>query len=117
MAGLTPPQVGQEIVNRLSKYVREPNVTVIVTEINSFKVYILGEVNQQGVFTFYRATRLLDAIAHAGGFKEFAKKQITVLREEGPIEARFQINYKSILAADPAHRNIELLPGDTLVID
>ena len=116
VAGLTPSEVRQEIVSRLSKYVREPNVTVIVTEMNSFKVYILGEVNLQGVFTFYRATRLLDAIAHAGGFQEFSKKQITVLREKYGVETRLNINYKSILAGDPSHRNIYLVPGDTLIV-
>jgi polysaccharide export outer membrane protein len=112
---LTPSQVRDEIARRLSEFVRVPNVTVIVEEINSFKVYILGEVQSQGAFSFQRPTRLLPALANAGGFTEFSKKQITLFRDRGEAQERIMINYKRLVAGEEA--NPFLQPGDTLVVD
>ena len=116
-AGMTPEEVRQEVTTRLSEFVRDPNVTVIVTEINSFKVYILGEVASQGTFTFTRPTRLLQAIANAGGFSGFSKKQVTVLRDRGSSETRIDVNVKKLMAGDISHENFFLEPGDTLMVD
>ena len=117
VVGLTPDAVRRLITERLAEYINEPNVTVIVEEINSYKVYIIGKVGSQGTFNFYRPTRLLQAIANAGGFNEFSKQQVTVLRDKGVVEARIVINVKRLVAGDPAAENIFLMPGDTVIVE
>ncbi|MBZ5638229.1 MAG: polysaccharide biosynthesis/export family protein [Acidobacteriia bacterium] len=115
--GLTPEQVRQEITRRLSNYIREPNVTVSVEEINSFRVYVLGEVTRQGPINLFRPARILQVIASAGGITQYSKKEITILREEGGGERRIRIDYKKLLAGDPAQSNVFLKPGDTVLVD
>ncbi len=117
VAGKTPAQIRDEISASLSEFVRDPNVTVIVEQINSFRVYFLGEINNQGALQFYRPTRLLQAIASAGGLTEFAKKEIVLLRDENGAEKRIPIDYKRLLAGDPAQENLYVMPGDTLLFN
>ena len=93
-----------------------PNVSVIVDEINSYTVYFLGEVGNQGPLRFYRPTRLLQALAAAGGLTEFSKKRITLLREQGGVERRFEIDYKQLISGAPGQENLFLLSGDTLLV-
>jgi polysaccharide export outer membrane protein len=116
VAGSTPMEVRERIADGLAAFINAPNVTVIVEEINSFRVYFLGEVRTQGPVQFYRETRLLQGIATAGGLTEFAKKNITVLREEYGIERRIEIDYKKLWAGNPGQENIRLLPGDTVLV-
>ena len=113
--GLTPDEVGATIAERLGRYVREPNVTVIVKEIKSFKVFFVGEVNTKGALQFLRPIRVLQAVAMAGGPTDFSKKEIVLLREELGVEKRIPIDYKKLLAGDPSQENIYLRPGDTLI--
>ena len=115
VVGLTPIQVRDKITRQLSRFVRDPNVTVIVEEINSFRIYYLGEVTVQGALQFYRPTRILQAIAAAGGTTEFSKNEIVLLREESGVEKRILIDYKRLLSGDPAQENIFVRPGDTLL--
>jgi polysaccharide biosynthesis/export protein len=115
--GMTPDQVRKEIARRLASYIREPNVTVSVEEINSFRVYVLGEVGRQGPINLFRPTRLLQVISSAGGLTQFAKKEVTVLREEGNVERRIRVDYKKLLAGDPGQTNLFLKPGDTVLVD
>jgi polysaccharide export outer membrane protein len=115
VAGLTPDKIRQVIAEKLAQFVREPNVTVVVDQINSFRVYFLGEVNAQGMISFYRPTRLLQGIASAGGLTEFAKKEITLIREAYGVEQRIPIDFKRLLAGDPSQENIYLQPGDVLL--
>ena len=112
---MTPLEVRDLLNKELTVYVRDPNVTVIVDQINSFRVYFIGEINGQGAYNFYRPTRLLQAVAAAGGPTEFAKKEISLLREEDGVEKRTRVDYKRLLAGDPAHENFFLRPGDTLL--
>jgi len=114
VVGMTPEAVRDKIAIALRSFVREPNVTVIVDEINSFRVYFLGEVNNQGPIQFYRPTRLLQAIASAGGMTEFAKKDVTILREQEGGEVRMNIDVKKVIAGEA--ENPRLLPGDTLLV-
>lgn len=113
--GLTPEQVRRRITELMRDYVRDPNVTVIVEEINSFRVYFLGEVQTQGPIQFYRPTRLLQGLSTAGGLTEFSKKEITVLREEFGIEKRIEVNYRKLWSGEPGDYNIYLRPGDTVL--
>jgi len=113
--GLTTIEVRQAVREALGKFINDPNVTVIVETINSYRVYFLGEVVRQGAIQFYRPTRLMQAIAAAGGLTEFAKKEITLVRERGGVEKRYRIDYKRLINGDPAQENIVLEPGDTLI--
>lgn len=117
VVGLSPEQVRDRITERLSKFIREPNVTVIVQQINSFRVYFLGEINNQGALQFQRPIRLLQAVAASGGLTEFARKEVWLLREQQGVEKRVRIDYKKLLAGDPAQENIWLQPGDTLLFE
>lgn len=116
VAGRSPEDVRQLITSKLSAFIRDPNVTVIVEEINSFRVYFLGEVRAPGAHSFYRPTRLLQAVATAGGLTEFAKKEITLIRNPYGVEERLNIDLKRLLAGDPDQENIYLQPGDMLLV-
>jgi polysaccharide export outer membrane protein len=115
VVGLTPMQIRDLLAEKLAQYIRDPNVTVIVQEINSFRVYFLGEVTIQGAQSFSRPPRLLQAIAAAGGLTQFSKKEVVLLRQEGATETRHSINYKLLVAGDPRQENVWLRPGDTLI--
>lgn len=115
--GLTPNEVREKISEALAQFIKEPNVTVIVDEINSFRVHFLGEISTQGVMQFYRPTRLLQAIAAAGGLTDFSKKEIILLREIGGAEKRIKINYKRLVSGNAGQENLLLRPGDTLLVE
>jgi polysaccharide export outer membrane protein len=116
VADRTPEEVRDLLATALAEFLKPPIfVTVIVEQINSFRVYFLGEVTTQGPMQFLRPVRFLQAVAHAGGPTEFAKKIVTVLREEYGVERRIEIDYKKLLEGDPSQENIYLRPGDTLI--
>ena len=114
--GLSPEEAGRVITEQLVRFVRDVHVTVIVEQINSFRVFVLGEVNTQSVLTFQQPTRLLQAIAHAGGVTQFSKK-ITIIRQSSGTEKRIQVDYKKLLDGDPSQENIWLKPGDTILVE
>lgn len=116
-AGLTPQQLGQQITADLRKYLENPQVTVIVTAINSRRIYILGEVNRSGTFQMLPNMTVLQALSDAGGFTPFAKlKDIYVLRTVNGRQKKFPFNYKDVLKGENPQENILLLPGDTIVV-
>jgi len=117
-SGETPRQLEQEIAKRLQSYISEPEVTVIVTDSKSQKVNIMGMVTRPGAYLLTSSTTVLDAIAMAGGFKDFAKqKSIYVLRQapEGT-QQRIPFNYKDVIKGKNAEQNIRLQAGDTVVV-
>ena len=117
-SGQTPRQLEQEISKRLQNYISEPEVTVIVTDSKSQKVNILGMVSRPGAYLLTSSTTILDAIAMAGGFKDFAKqKSIYVLRQstEGT-QQRIPFNYKDVIKGKNPEQNIRLQAGDTVVV-
>jgi polysaccharide export outer membrane protein len=115
-AGLTPVELGTALATLLRKYVTQPQVTVIVTQINSKRVYVLGEVNHPGPMPLLPGFTLLQALASAGGFSQFAnQKQIYLLRMEGGKSKRFPFNYKNAVRGD-MKQNIILQSGDTIVV-
>ncbi len=116
VVGQTPEEIRQVLARKLSQFVKEPNVTVIVEEINSFRIYVLGEVNRQGALNFYRPTRLLQALAAAGGLTPYAKKEIILVREREAGEQRIPVDYKRLLSGDSSQENFFLQPGDTLIV-
>ena len=115
-AGFTPMQLAQSITERLKKYVADPRVTVIVTQINSQKVYATGEVLHTGAIQLLPNMTVLQALANAG-FTQFANlKGIYVLRSQNGKEERIPVNYKKLIKGQDANQNILLKPGDTIVV-
>jgi polysaccharide biosynthesis/export protein len=116
-AGVTPTELGISIQKMVQKYVSNPQVTVIVTAINSQRIYVLGEVNRPGAEQLFPNMTPLQALSAAGGFTQFAKRdQVYVLRREGSNEKRYKFDYKAALRGDPSRHTIILQPGDTLVV-
>jgi polysaccharide biosynthesis/export protein len=117
-AGRTPLQLEQEIATKLMNYITDPEVTVIVEQINSQKFNILGQVTKPGSYSLATATTVLDAIAAAGGFRDFAKqKSIYILRQNvNGGETRIAFNYKDVIKGKNPGQNIKLEPRDTIVV-
>lgn len=117
-AGRTPLALEQEIASKLKSYISEPEVTVMVQQINSQKFNILGQVSRPGSFPLTASTTVLDAIAVAGGFRDFAKqKSIYVLRQNADgTQSRLPFNYKNVVKGKDPAQNVKLQPGDTVVV-
>lgn len=117
-AGQTPLKLEQEIASRLKNYISEPEVTVIVQQINSQKFNILGQVNKPGTYSLTNSQTVLDAIAIAGGFRDFAKqKSIYVLRQNADgTQTRLPFNYKEVVKGQNTAQNVKLQPRDTIVV-
>lgn len=115
-AGLTPTQLATQITESLKKYVTDPQVTVIVREINSQRVYLIGEVLRAGAYPLLPGMTVLQALSSAGGFTQFANtKKIYVLRTENGKQEKFPFNYKDALSAK-SDENIVLKAGDQIVV-
>jgi len=116
-AGLTPTQLSSEIVDRLHKIIVNPKVTVIVTQMSSQRIYILGQVTRGGAYPLVPDMTALQALSIAGGFTPFANlKKIYVMRNENGQDKTFQINYKEVVAGHKPEENIHLKAGDTIVV-
>ena len=115
--GLTPTQLATQITERLKKYVTDPQVTVIVTAINSQRIYVLGEVSRAGAYVLLPGMTVLQALSSAGGFTQFAKvKNIYVLREENGKQVKYSFNYKAFINGKNPKQNIAVKTGDTIVV-
>jgi polysaccharide export outer membrane protein len=117
-AGRTPLQLERDIAAKLLSYLTKPEVTVIVEQINSQKFNILGQVAKPGSYSLTSETTVLDAIAKAGGFRDFAKqKGIYVLRHtSNGGELRLPFNYKEVIKGKNTTQNIQLQPNDTIFV-
>lgn len=117
-AGETPLQLQHNITEGLKSYITAPTVTVIVQEINSKKFNILGQVAKPGSYSLSLASTVMDAIALAGGFRDFAKKKdIYILRQgANKNDARFHFNYKDFIKGKNPQQNIRLEPNDTIIV-
>ena len=116
-AGLTPSQLGTEIKEKLRKYLTDPQVTVIVTQTRRSLIYILGEVKRTGSFELLPNMTVLQALSTAGGFSDFADpKKIYVLRSESGKQVKFPFNYMEVIRGRKPEQNIQLKPGDTIVV-
>lgn len=113
-AGLTPMQLADSITEKLKKYVTDPRVTVVVTAMNSQRIYVLGEVLHSGAMPLTPNMTVLQALATAG-FTQFANtKGIYVLRQESSKQQKIAVNYKQLIKGNAP--NIGLKPGDTIVV-
>lgn len=116
-AGLTPSQLAAQINTGLRKFVTDPQVTVIVNQINSQRVYILGEVMRAGAYPLLPGMTVLQALSSAGGFTQFANmKKIYLLRQVNGAQQKFPFNYKEVLSGKRTDENIPVSPGDTIVV-
>jgi len=115
-AGLTPLQLRDSITEKLKKYVADPRVTIVVTGMNSRRVFVTGEVNHTGPMTLLPHMTMLQALAQAG-FTQFANpKAIYLLRTENGKQQKIPFNYKEVVKGNHPEQNIELQPGDTIVV-
>jgi polysaccharide export outer membrane protein len=116
-AGLTPLQLREILIQKFRKYIDNPNISVIVMEANSFKVYISGQVKTPGVYKLRNETSLLQLIPMAGGFTDWAnQKKILIIRNENGKEKRIKVNYKKIVEGKTPISDSILKPGDTIIV-
>jgi polysaccharide export outer membrane protein len=116
-AGFTAMQLAGALREGLAKYLTSPQVTVTVSEINSRRVYLTGEVNHPGALPLLPGMTVLQALSSAGGFTQFAKlKNIYVMRTENGKQVKHPFNYKEVVKGNLAEQNIPLQPGDVIVI-
>jgi polysaccharide biosynthesis/export protein len=116
-SGLTPPDLADQIAQKLKKYYQDPKVSVVVTQIHSKLVFIIGEVNKKGPVEMTSGMTLLEAISSAGGLTDFANaKKIYILRNQDKgSQIRIPIRYKEALKGD-SNYNVALKSGDTIVV-
>ena len=115
-AGLTPLQLKDSITDKLKKFIADPRVTVVVTAMNSQRVFVTGEVVHSGPITLLPHMTVLQALAQAG-FTQFANlKAIYLLRSQNGKQEKLPFNYKDVVKGNHPEQNIELKPGDTVVV-
>ena len=116
-AGLTPMQLRETLVQKLTDYMPTPEVSVIVREVRSFKVSVLGEVKKAGQYDLKSRATVLDVIALAGGFTEFAaRSRIVILRPNGTTVKRVAFNYNKAVGSEVPPDELFLQPGDVVVV-
>lgn len=114
-AGMTPSQLKETISKGLKHFIDNPIVTVIVSEVNNFKVSVLGEVKKPGVYLLKGKTTVLEAISMAEGFTEFATTNNILLMKKAKGE-RLRFDYRSYIAGENMDQNVYLDPGDTIIV-
>jgi len=115
--GLTPEELAESIANAARKYVRDSGATVMVKEIHSRKVYVVGEVGKPGSFPLDADMNVLQALAQAGGLLEDAHKgDVVIVRNEKGVERRFRFDYNEVMRGTNTSQNIKLRPGDTILV-
>ena len=116
-AGLTTMQLSAVIAGGLKEFITNPQVTVSLSEINSRRVYVTGEVTRPGALTLLPNMTVLQALSSTGGFTQFAKlKGIYVLRTENGEKVKHPFSYKDVVAGRKQEQDIELQPGDVIVV-
>ena len=116
-AGLTPVDLQKELETAAGKFIQDPNVTVAVRTINSRQVFIMGNVQRPAAYPLNGPTTVLQFLAQAGGVLEFAdRSNIVILRNENGKSSSFKFNYDDISRQKNLEQNIELRPGDTVIV-
>lgn len=117
--GLTAAQLTKEIQARLKEYKDTANVSVVVQQVNSYSVYVMGEVAKPGRYQLKTYSTVLQAISTAGGFTPYAaKNKMFVLRKSSDtgVETRINVSYDDIVSRGDSSKNVVLVPGDTVVV-
>jgi len=116
-AGLTPAQLRDRLTEEARRYVEDPNVTVVVHEIHSRNVYITGDIGHAGPYPLTGPMTVLQLIAVAGGLGTYADgKKIIIVRTENGRQVTYPFNYKDVVTRKSLKQNIELKPGDTVIV-
>jgi polysaccharide export outer membrane protein len=116
-AGLTPMQLRDVLVKKLVDYMPAPEVSVIVNDVRSFKVSVMGEVARPARYDLKSVTTVLDVLAQAGGFNQFANRsRIVILRPNGKTMTRIPFNYNKVIASGGEEDNFYLQPGDIVLV-
>jgi len=116
-AGLTPMELRDVLMKKLVEFVPSPEVAVIVTEVRSFMISVIGQVSKPGRYDLRSSATIVDALAMAGGFKEFAaRSKIVVIRSEGGGSKRIPFDYDKMNAPKGAQENFALRPGDIVMV-
>jgi polysaccharide export outer membrane protein len=116
-AGLTPEQLRERLTEAAGRLIEDPNVSVIVKTINSRKVFVTGQVGKPGPYPLSAPTTVLQLLATAGGVLEYAKaKDIRIMRTENGKQVSYKFNYKDVIEGKNLKQNIELKPGDTVIV-
>jgi polysaccharide biosynthesis/export protein len=117
IAGLTPTQAEKTITEQLDQYIKGANVTVVVSQINSKKIYLLGAVKKEGTISYTYRMTVMQALSEAGGLTDYAKrKKIYVIRSEDKKKDRLPFDYNAVVKGERMELNITLEPGDTIVV-
>jgi len=117
VAGRTPMEVRDFLMKRLVEYIPAPEVSVIVVEVRSFKISVIGEIPRPGRYELKSRTTVLDGLALVGGFSQFASRaRIVVLRPEGKMMKRIPFNYNKAISEGGEQENFYLGPGDIIVV-
>jgi polysaccharide export outer membrane protein len=116
-AGLTPLQLKEVLMRKFKEFIENPIVSVTVTEVNSYKVFVMGQVKTPGVHRLRSETTLTQIIVMAGGFTEWAnQRKIVIVRKEDGREKRIKVNYKKIMDSGNPNSDVILKAGDTVVV-
>lgn len=117
VAGLTPMELREILTGRLTTYVPDPEVTVIVREVHSFKVSVIGQVRTPGRYELDTHATVLDVLALAEGFTEFAaRSRILILRPEETTTQRIRFNYDAVTSNGKDEAVLAVRPGDIIVV-
>jgi polysaccharide export outer membrane protein len=117
VAGKTPEQLARALAEATTKYIADPEVTVIVKEIHSRRVFVVGKVATPGKYDLVGDTNVLQILAIAGGLLEYADaKNIVIIRTANGQEQRLRFNYNDALKGKNVKQNVVLQPGDTIVV-
>jgi polysaccharide export outer membrane protein len=115
--GLTTLQLGEDLVKLASKYLEDATVTVVVKQINSRRVTVVGEVARQGEYKINGPMTVLQAIGQAGGVTEFAdKSNISVIRTVNGVQKALPFDYQAVMRGKKLEQNILLKPGDQVAV-
>jgi polysaccharide export outer membrane protein len=116
-AGQTPLQLAGLVTEKLTKYLKAPQVTIVVTQINSQRVFVVGEVARVGALQLLPGMTVLQALASAGGFTPFADmKKIRIVRTRNGKQIEYPFNYRDALKGEKPEQNIKMEPGDMIVV-
>ena len=117
VAGLTPAELEKLLAERLSKFIPGADVTVIVQQIHSRKLYLVGAIRTVGSIDLRGEMTVLQAIAQAGGLTEYAKrKEIYILRRDNGRQVKLPFNYEAVIKGESMDQNFALLPNDMIVV-
>lgn len=117
VAGLTPEQLRGRVTEAAAKFIEDPTVTIVVKEINSRKVFVMGQVAKPGPYPLIGPARVVQILATAGGLLEYANEEnISIVRTEKGRQSSYRFNYKDFTRGKNLDQNIELKPGDQIIV-